>query len=397
MKSSTPFNVQTLQRTGQWVTVSMLAFGVFVVGTGEFVLAGLLPLLSQSLHISASTAGQVITVFALTCAIAGPVLTTFTSRWQRRPVLVIAILIYLAGSVWTALAPHYWHVVAGQILAALGVGLFVPNATVTAAALVPEAHRGKAIAVVVSGFTAAASLGAPFGTLLGGLFGWRTTLWLAAALAVVGALGVLALVPKRTSTSQSSGIRQQICLLGEPRILAVLGVTLLAFTAVYIPYTYIGVIFEPATGESSFRLAGLMLTLGIVGTLGNLAAGFFADRIGGPKVVAIALTWLMVSLVALPHFTTNLLSAFAVVAFFAVAAFAITTPQQHRLIALKPQSAAVLISLNQAVLYLAIALSGLVGGLGVDWIGANHVSYIAAALAAASLLLSQLAKRIIRS
>ncbi len=395
MNRSTPSNVQTSQHTGHWVTVSMLAFGVFVVGTGEFVLAGLLPLLSRSLHISVSTAGQVITVFALTCALAGPVLTTFTRRWQRRQVLLIAILVYLAGSVWTALAPHYWHVIAGQILAALGVGLFVPNATVTAAALVPEAHRGKAIAIVVSGFTAAASLGAPFGTVLGGLFGWRTTLWLAAALAILGALGVLALVPRKTSTAQSSGIRQQSRLLREPQILAVLSVTLLAFTAVYIPYTYIGVIFEPATGESSLNLAGLMLTLGIVGTLGNLTAGIFADRIGGPKVVAIALVWLIASLLAIPHAIGNLSSAYVVVGFFAIAAFAITTPQQHMLIALKPQSAAVLISLNQAILYLAIALSGLVGGLGVDWIGPDRVSYIAAALAAIALLLSRLAKRMI--
>lgn len=395
MNRSTPSNVQTSQHTGHWVTVSMLAFGVFVVGTGEFVLAGLLPLLSRSLHISVSTAGQVITVFALTCALAGPVLTTFTRGWQRRQVLLIAILVYLAGSVWTALAPHYWHVIAGQILAALGVGLFVPNATVTAAALVPEAHRGKAIAIVVSGFTAAASLGAPFGTVLGGLFGWRTTLWLAAALAIVGALGVLALVPRKTSTAQSSGIRQQSRLLREPQILAVLSVTLLAFTAVYIPYTYIGVIFEPATGESSLNLAGLMLTLGIVGTLGNLTAGIFADRIGGPKVVAIALVWLIASLLAIPHAIGNLSSAYVVVGFFAIAAFAITTPQQHMLIALKPQSAAVLISLNQAILYLAIALSGLVGGLGVDWIGPDRVSYIAAALAAIALLLSRLAKRMI--
>ncbi|MGO4840713.1 MFS transporter, partial [Rhizobiaceae sp. 2RAB30] len=77
----TPSEADKPEVQNQWLSVSMLAFGVFVVGTGEFVLAGLLPLLSTSLHVSPSVAGQVITIFALTCAIAGPILTTSTEGW----------------------------------------------------------------------------------------------------------------------------------------------------------------------------------------------------------------------------------------------------------------------------------------------------------------------------
>ena len=94
------------QAQNQWLSVSVLAFGVFVVGTGEFVLAGLLPLLSSSLGVSPAVAGQVVTIFALTCALAGPLLTTATGGWNRRTALVAAALVYLAGSVWTALAPR---------------------------------------------------------------------------------------------------------------------------------------------------------------------------------------------------------------------------------------------------------------------------------------------------
>jgi DHA1 family inner membrane transport protein len=377
---------------GRWLAVSILAFGVFVVGTGEFVLAGLLPLLSRSLDISPSTAGQVITTFALTCAVAGPVLTSTTEAWPRRRVLLIAALVYLAGSAWTALAPTYVQVLGGQIAAALGVGLFVPNATVTAAALVSPAHRGRAIALVVSGFTAAAALGAPLGTALGGAFGWRSTMWLATALAVIGAIGVLLLIPSRINVGKPSGLGQQLRLLKEVQIVAVLSVTLLAFTAVYIPYTYIGIIFEPATSADNSNLAALILTLGVVGTIGNVGAGILADRIGGPRVVAFALVWLTISMLLIPLSTADLVTAFMMIAFYGVAAFAITTPQQHRLISLKPDSAAVLISLNQAILYLAIALAGLVGGGGIAWIGAQHVSFLAAGIALLALGLSEITR-----
>lgn len=371
-----------------WLSVALLAFGVFVVGTGEFVLAGLLPLLSASLNVSPAVAGQVITIFALTCAIAGPVLTTSTAAWERRTVLVTAAAIYLAGSVWTALAPSYAQVLGGQIVAALGVGWFVPNATVTAAAMVSPAHRGRAIALVVSGFTAATALGAPLGTAFGGMFGWRSTMWLATGLAAIGVAGIFAFIPKRTATAAVAGLREQLRLLLEPRIVAVLGVTLLAFTAVYMPYTYMGIIFEPATQGNSITLAALMTTLGVVGTFGNLGAGMLADRIGGPRVVAAALLWLIASLLALRLTTGNLAYAFAMISLYGIAAFAITTPQQHRLIALKPEAAGVLVSLNQAILYLAIALSGSIGGLGIEWAGAENLGFVAAALAAAALVLS---------
>lgn len=372
----------------QWLPVLMLAFGVFVVGTGEFVLAGLLPLLSSSLDISPSVAGQVITIFALTCALAGPILTTATGRWERRTVLVSAAMVYLAGSVWTALAPSYGQVLIGQVIAALGVGLFVPTATVTAAAMVSPAHRGKAIALVVSGFTAATALGAPLGTAFGGMFGWRSTMWLATGLAAVGVIGIFFLIPTRTPVATTTGLRQQLRLLLEPQIVAVLGVTLLAFTAVYMPYTYMGIIFETATQGNSFYLAGLMTTLGVVGTAGNLGAGMLADRIGGPRVVTIALLWLIISMLGLPLATGNMAGAFAMIAVYGVAAFAITTPQQHRLISLKPEAAGVLISLNQAILYLAIALSGSIGGLGIAWLGAGNLGFVAAILATVALLLS---------
>lgn len=384
----TPGAVAPRPVENQWLSVSVLAFGVFVVGTGEFVLAGLLPLLSSSLDISPSVAGQVITIFALTCALAGPILTTSTGGWDRRNVLVSAAMVYLAGSVWTALAPSYAQVLIGQVVAALGVGLFVPTATVTAAAMVSPTHRGKAIAVVVSGFTAATALGAPLGTAFGGMFGWRSTMWLATGLAAVGVIGIFLFIPKRTTVAISTGLRQQLPLLLEPRIVAVLCVTLLAFTAVYMPYTYMGVIFATATQGNSLYLAGLMTTLGVVGTIGNLGAGMLADRIGGPKVVTIALLWLIVSMLILRLAIGNLTGAFAMIAFYGIAAFAITTPQQHRLISLKPEAAGVLIALNQAILYLAIALSGSIGGLGIEWLGADNLGFVAAVLAALALLLS---------
>ncbi|MCT2593074.1 MFS transporter [Streptomyces sp. N2-109] len=377
--------------------VPVLGFATFAVGTDEFVLAGVLPEISDGLDVPVAAAGQVVTVFALTCAVLAPVLSTVLAARSRRAVLLSALAVCLLGNIATALAPGFGWVLGAQVVAAAGAGLFVPTAAVTAAALVPKERQGRAIAAVTTGFTAATALGAPIGTVIGGALGWRATMWFVAALAVLGLLGVRTLVPARVPAAAPAGLRQRLRPLREPRVLALLGATLAGFTAVYIPYTYMAVVFEPATGGSAGRLAALLFTLGVVGTLGNMGAGAIADRIGGRRVVGGALVWLIGCLLVMPTLIGGFTAGVAVIVLYGAAAFALTTPQQHRLITLDPAAAPVLVSLNAAILYLAIALSGVLGAAGIGWAGAHALPYFAAGLAAVALLLSELAHRLTRT
>ncbi|WGP06200.1 MFS transporter [Bacillus subtilis] len=372
--------------------VFVLALGVFVIGTGEFVLAGLIPLLADDFDLTYGAAGQVVTVFAFTCAVAAPVTTTMTARWSRKGVLLVAGVVYLLGAAATALAPSFGFLLAGQVVAAVGTGMFIPNASVTAAGLVAKDVGGRAIAAVITGFTLAVAFGAPAGTAIGAVYGWRITMWLAAAIALLGVIGVAALIPATVGGSESGGLRQRLAPLRDRRVLALLATTLVAFTAVYIPYTYIGAIFAPATGDDGVLLGLLMTTLGVTGAIGNLIAGRLVDRHGGSTVVLGALVWLILSFAAIALTHTAYSWSIAAIGFYGAAAFAITTPQQHRLISHAPEKASVVLSLNQAVLYLAIGASGIVGAAGIEIIGANNVVWIAAVLAIAAIALSALGR-----
>lgn len=382
--------------TGGMGRVAVLALGVFAIGTGEFVLAGLLPMLVDAFDISVTRAGQIVTVFALTCAVSAPVLTTLTAAWRRRTVLVTATVFNLLGAVGTALADSYGQIIAAQIVTGAGVGLFVPNASVSAATLVPPRLQGRAIALVVAGFSASVAFGAPLGTALGGLLDWRATMWFTAALAAIGLFGVWAFVPKNLQVPSPGGLRARLRPLGDRRVLLLLVTTLVAFTSVFVPYTYMGVIYAPATGGSGVALASLMFAGGIAGAVGNLAAGFLTDRFDGARVVTGALVWLAVGLAIVPLVTGSLGAALAVVGFYVAGAFAIAAPQQHRLIGARPDATPVVISLNQSVLYLAIAMSGLVGAAGIELLSARYVSILAAILALLALGSSCAAQGLIR-
>ncbi|WP_242893163.1 MFS transporter [Actinomadura litoris] len=382
-------------RHARW-SVLALGLGVFAVGTDEFVLAGMLPLLGDTFDISIAAAGQVVTAFALVCALLAPVLGTLTARWPRRRILLLALGVYLAGNAATALAPTFPALLVAQMVAAVGAGLFVPAATVTAAALVPAERRGRAIAAVMTGFTAATALGAPIGTVLGGTLGWRATVWFLAALAVMGIGTVLAVIPKRTTAPAPEGLGERLRPLRDPRALALMGTTLVGFTAVYIPYTYISAVFEPATGGDADRLALLLFVFGLVGTVANYAGGTLADRLGGRMVASGAIVLLVAALLVMPLTTDSFAAATVMVVAYGIPAWALTTPQQHRLIALDPASASVYVSLNAAILYLAISLSGMAGAVGIGWLGADRLAPAAAVVALLALGLSELAHRLAR-
>src|ERR1700754_2938602 len=74
----------------------VLALGMFAMGTDNFVVAGILPGVAQSLHTSVSVAGQMVTLYALTYAVMAPVMAALLGTWPRKLVLVMALAIFVA-------------------------------------------------------------------------------------------------------------------------------------------------------------------------------------------------------------------------------------------------------------------------------------------------------------
>jgi predicted MFS family arabinose efflux permease len=68
-----------------------LALGTFAVGTGSFMMAGLLPGTAADLHTSIVATGQLVTVFALAYALSSPVLTALTGAFHRRTLMILSL------------------------------------------------------------------------------------------------------------------------------------------------------------------------------------------------------------------------------------------------------------------------------------------------------------------
>jgi predicted MFS family arabinose efflux permease len=370
----------------------MLALGMFAMGTDNFVVAGILPSVARSLDTSVSLAGQMVTVYALTYAIVAPVMAAVAGGWPRKLLLVVALGIFVAGNVITALATDLNTVLLSRALAGFGAALFSPTALGVAAVLAAPARRGRALATVTVGLTAATALGSPIGTFIGGFGTWRTSLWFVASLGLVAMLGIwgmLRAVPQPAVIS----LRDRLAPVRDARIALTLLTSLFAFGGFLMVYTYAGIVLDRVTGGDEGILAGLFLFWGISGTVGNLIVGRLVDRFESHRIINAMLSVAVVNFCLLPWTSAHTAGTAIALTIWGVCGWGLLVPQQHRLVKIAPHVAPLLLALNNTATYTGLACAGVLGGLALLFIDPHYLSLFGAALIGIAFVLAVAAHR----
>jgi predicted MFS family arabinose efflux permease len=343
----------------------ILGLGTFAVGTDAYVVAGFLPDMASSLHVSEGTAGQSATAFAITYAVLSPVLATVLARVPRRALLVAALAVLAAANLGSALAPDFAVLMVSRVVAAAGAAAFTPNAGAVAASLVAPAQRARALAVVIGGLTVATALGVPLGSLAARTLDWHAALALVAALCAVAAAGVLRAMPALPGGPRIP-LRRRLAALRHPGVVAVLPLTVLGMAAGYGLYAYAVPIMR-ALGAGGSAEPWLLFLYGAGAVAGNLVAGARVDRHGPLRVQAAGYTALAATLALLTCASATGTSWLPVTALLMIAWGATTwfqTPaQQVRLINAAPQETAVVVGLNASALYAGIGAGTVLGGV----------------------------------
>src|SRR5580765_5310237 len=115
--------------------------GNFIIGTGILLPAGMLNDLSAGLGVSPATAGLLMIAGGIVVGFGAPVFATFTSRFDRRHLLVGSLMFYAAGHALSALAPDFWTLLALRAVTVVSAGIFTPQAAATVGLMVPTEKR----------------------------------------------------------------------------------------------------------------------------------------------------------------------------------------------------------------------------------------------------------------
>ncbi|CAN5207687.1 MFS transporter [soil metagenome] len=367
----------------------VLAAALFVVATNGFVIAGLLPQIAKTLGVHASDVGYAITFYAATVAVAAPATSIIFSRVSRTTLMSLGLVLTAIGTVVAASAPTLEVFIAGRVIAALGGAAVVPVATASAAAIAPPDHRGRAIGLVVVGFTASTAFGAPIGTALAAVGGWRLPLFGLAGLALVVA-GVIALAIRRVPIDPAVSLGRRFAALGNVRLLLALLTTVFVVAGFNIVYIFSSSVVKQATGGEGSLLAVLLLIYGVAGLFGNSLGGTLVDRIGPRRVALFFLGAMVVVLAVMPVAAATFAGAAIAFALWGFTASAGLPAIQYRQITIDPEVAGVALSWNSTALYVGIAFAPLIGAAALHGTGVQSVPVVGAIAGAVALVLFQL-------
>ncbi len=364
-----------------------LGVGGFGIGTGEFVIMGLLPNAARDLGVSVPTAGHLISIYALGVVIGAPVFAVLGAKWPRRALLIALMAFFTLGNLASALVPGFAGIAVARLLSGLPHGTYFGVAALVAASLVPREKRAQAVANVFLGLTIATLLGVPLVAAIGDWLGWR------AAFAIVGVIGALTMllvrlwVPHLPGDPGANPLRE-LGALRRKQVLLTLATGAIGFGGLFSVFSYV----KPTLVELGHLPAAatpIVLALFGVGTVaGTLLGGRFADR-GLDRAARWVLLWTIVVTTAFT-FTAHSAIAGSINVLLVGTVIALGTILQTRLMDVAGDAQTLAAALNHSAFNIANALGAWLGGIAIDaGFGWSSTGWVGGLLAVAGLLVHQ--------
>ncbi|HKV58077.1 MAG TPA: DHA2 family efflux MFS transporter permease subunit [Ktedonobacteraceae bacterium] len=180
----------------RWLALAALSFSILVISLDLTILNIALPTLVRDLAASTSQLQWMVDAYSLLYA--GLLLTagTLGDRFGRKRALIVGMLIFGAGSVWSAYSGSANMLIAARALMGMGGALIMPSTLSITANIFSNKQRASAIGVL----TGVGGMGIVIGPLLGGWllehFTWGTIFLINVPIILITLLVSLWLVPE---------------------------------------------------------------------------------------------------------------------------------------------------------------------------------------------------------
>ncbi|MEE6388250.1 Cmx/CmrA family chloramphenicol efflux MFS transporter [Microbacterium paraoxydans] len=390
-----------------------LALAVFVMGTSEFMLAGLLPAIADDLDVPVGTAGLLTSGFAVGMVVGAPALAAFARGWPPRRTLIACLTLFAVCHVVGAAASAFELLLVTRVLSALANAGFLAVALRTVALLVPGERTGRALAVLLSGTTIATVVGVPAGAVLGAALSWRAPFAAVALLCLPALLGILRGVPTtirgtahgrpRSAPGTAAAptplpgpapsLRAELALLVTPRLAVAMSLAALVNAGTFAVFTFLAPVVTEVAGLRDAAIPVALVLFGIGSFLGVTIAGRLADRHAG-TLLAVAGPLLLGGWILWAAVASHPVALLTLVLVQGVLSFAVGST----LIARVLNAASAAPTMGGSYATAALNIGAVIGPASGAWIlasGAGPLSPVAlaAALTMAALLLALATRR----
>lgn len=309
-----------------------LFLAAFAFGTAEFVIAGVLPEVAAGLGVTVPVAGYLISGYAIGIAVGGPLLALATKKMRRKTLIILLGAVFVAGQVFSALAPNFELLMLSRLLVSFVHGTYFGIAAIVAVSISPPHRKGFAVALVLAGLTVSNILGVPGGAAVGGYFGWRATFWAVGAVGLVATLAIALFLPAQAGSKTGRGsFLHEFKALGRQQVWTSLMIAALCMIGQYGLFTYIAPLLIEVTGMDGGTVPWILLLYGVGSTIGVFVGGRLADWNMMRSLTVILAAQVVLFIIV--HFVSPYPIAMALLAaFWGGTNFAFGSPLQARIL-----------------------------------------------------------------
>ncbi|WP_297429708.1 MFS transporter [Clostridium sp.] len=377
--------------------IYMLTIISFMVGTTQFSIVGMLDKIAAYAHVSVSTAGQLITVYALGNAIGTPLVVVAISKMNQRKQLLLALAIILLGIGCMLVLPGLGFLMVARIILGVGSGVFIVNAYGVAAKLASPGRQGGAMSNVAMGFSSSLVFGVPLGRMVAGAYGWKAIFWIIEVFCLLALLIIQKTIPAFEGEA-SIPLSKRFTLLKNPRIAFMLSVTLFVFIGFSIIDTYITPFLLVAMPVMKGKISIILMILGVGSLIGSKAGGLLADRIGISRTIFSAMIVQTCTLVLVYLGSSRwVMITVILLMIWEIACWTFGPIQNFNLVSLAPEVSSIALSLNSTFVQIGFSLGSGIGGIIIGVWSVKSITWISALSAAVAILVFCFARSLSRS
>ena len=181
--------------TRRWWAMAAISVSVLVVGLDLTVLSLALPTIAATMHASTGDLQWITDSYALVIAALILPAGLLGDRYGRKKVLLAALVLFVASSVWCAYSASVGELIAARAVLGIGAAAVFPMAIAVIPVMFREEERQRAISVMA----AAIFISYPIGPILGGFlldhFWWGSVFLINVPIVAIALIAVTFLLP----------------------------------------------------------------------------------------------------------------------------------------------------------------------------------------------------------
>ncbi|NYD78237.1 MFS transporter [Arthrobacter cupressi] len=378
-----------------WQGVFAMSLCAFALISSEFMPVSLLTPMAADLGVSEGLVGQGIAISGLFAVLTSLSVTTLAGGMNRKTLLLgLTALMGVSGAV-VAMAPGYFVYMAGRALIGVVVGGFWSMSAATAMHLVPASRLPRALAIFNGGGALATVLGAPLGSYLGTVVGWRGAFFCLVPISLLCLAWQWFSLPSLEAGRSSASARQIFGIFAalKSRPIA-LGMAACGafFMGQFILFTYVRPFLETVTKVDVTTVSLALLIVGVTGFIGTLLIGRFLGP-GLYRTLAVIPALLAAVALALVPFGPSLIAVLALLGVWGLLATSAPVGWWSWVATAMPHNAEAGGGLMVATVQTCIAFGSTLGGVLFDGGGYGSTFMVSAAVLGAAALLAVLTAR----